>query len=354
MAISENIRLHLEEIEKRELSWAACLSSRSKGRVKFEEPCSIRPAFQHDRDRIVHSKAFRRLGDKTQVFLSPKGSHYSNRLTHTLEVTQIGRTIAKALMLNESLTEAIGLGHDLGHTPFGHSGERALGKLLKNGFRHEKQSIRVVDFIARNGQGLNLTYEVRNGILMHSKGKGSLIKKEGIPDTLEGQIIRLSDIIAYINHDIDDALRGGFIELKDVPYNNVLGEKGSQRINFMVKDLISESFSAIESGEKMILFTEKTTSMIEEMRDFMFKKVYESSVIMKEFDKSEKIINSLFHYFLENYDHFSEFYSPLLSDYKEQNVTDFIASLTDSYAIHLYTSLFIPERLKFPDFKNED
>jgi len=354
MSSLQNIRLHLEEIEKRELSWAACLSSASKGRVKFEEPCSIRPAFQHDRDRIVHSKAFRRLGDKTQVFLSPKGSHYSNRLTHTLEVTQIGRTIAKALLLNESLTEAIGLGHDLGHTPFGHSGERALGKLLKSGFRHEKQSIRVVDFIARNGQGLNLTYEVRNGILMHSKGLGPLIKKEGIPETLEGQIIRLSDIIAYINHDIDDALRGGFIELKDVPYNDVLGEKGSQRINFMVKDLISESFSAIESGDRMILFTESTTFMIEEMRDFMFKKVYESPVIRKEFDKSEKIINSLFYYFLDNYDHFAEFYSPLISTDREQNVVDFIASLTDSYAIHLYTSLFIPERLKFPDFKNED
>lgn len=354
MSIYENIRLHLEEIEKRELSWAACLSSASKGRVKYEEPCNIRPVFQHDRDRIVHSKAFRRLGDKTQVFLSPKGSHYSNRLTHTLEVTQIGRTVAKALLLNESLTEAIGLGHDLGHTPFGHSGERALGKLLKSGFRHEKQSIRVVDFIARNGQGLNLTYEVRNGILMHSKGKGPLIKSEGIPETLEGQIIRLSDIIAYINHDIDDALRGGFIELKDVPYKDVLGEKGSQRINLMVHDLVSESFAAIEAGEKMIRLSDQMTHMIEELRDFMFRQVYEAPVIRKEFDKSEKIIDALFNHFLENYSQFAECYSPLLSADREQNVADFIASLTDSYAIHLYNSFFIPERLKFPDFKNED
>ncbi len=350
----DNIRKHIEEIEKRELSWAACLSSASKGRVKFEELCSIRPAFQHDRDRIVHSKAFRRLGDKTQVFLSPKGSHYSNRLTHTLEVTQIGRTIAKALFLNESLTEAIGLGHDLGHTPFGHSGERALGKLLKNGFRHEKQSIRVVDFLARNGQGLNLTYEVRNGILMHSKGKGPLTKKEGLPETLEGQIIRFADIIAYLNHDIDDAVRGGFLDIKDVPHNDILGEKGSQRINYMVTDLISNSFEAIEAHEKIIRFGSETVKMIEDLRDFMFSNIYEMPEIRREFEKSEKIIKALFYYFKENYDNFTEFYSNPASDDPETNIADFIASLTDSYAIHLYMKLFIPERLKFPDFKNED
>jgi len=354
MMISDNIRKHIEEIEKRELSWAACLSSETKGRVKFEEPCSIRPSFQHDRDRIVHSKAFRRLADKTQVFLSPKGSHYSNRLTHTLEVTQIGRTIAKALFLNESLTEAIGLGHDLGHTPFGHSGERALGKLLKNGFRHEKQSIRVVDFLARNGSGLNLTYEVRNGILMHSKGKGPLMKKEGLPETLEGQIIRFADIIAYLNHDIDDAVRGGFLEIKDVPHNDILGEKGSQRINYMVTDLISSSFEAIEAKEKIISFSDETVKMIEDLRDFMFSNIYEMPEIRREFAKSENIIKSLFYFFKENYENFEEFYSRPASDDPETNIADFLASLTDSYAIHLYTKLFIPERLKFPDFVYED
>ncbi len=356
MTLNSSIREHLEEIEKRELSPLATLSSESKGRKIKEEPCSIRPAFQHDRDRIVHSKAFRRLGDKTQVFLSPKGSHYSNRLTHTLEVTQIGRTIAKALMLNESLTEAIGLGHDLGHTPFGHAGERALQKLLKDkgGFRHEKQSVRVVDFLARRGRGLNLTYEVRNGILMHSKGKGPLFKKSGIPETLEGQIIRLADIIAYLNHDIDDAMRAGFLDISKVPYNDILGDKGSKRINAMVTDLISESYGSINNGEELIRFSDKMTLMIEEIRDFMYKKVYENSSIRKEFDKSEDIINALFYYFLENQDQLKCYYAPLVSEDPTVNVTDFIASLTDSYAIFIYNRLFIPERLKFPGFYNED
>ncbi|MGI6394265.1 MAG: deoxyguanosinetriphosphate triphosphohydrolase [bacterium] len=350
----DNIREHIEEIEKKELSWAACLSSKSKGRKNPEEPCSIRPAFQHDRDRIVHSKAFRRLGDKTQVFLSPKGSHYSNRLTHTLEVTQIGRTVAKALFLNESLTEAIGLGHDLGHTPFGHSGEKALGRLLKKGFRHEKQSIRVVDLLARNGEGLNLTHEVKNGIVMHSKGQGPLLKKDTLPETLEGQIIRFSDIIAYLNHDIDDAVRGGFLDIKKVPYNDILGERPSYRINMMVTDLISNSFKALNANEKEIRFSSNMVKMIEDLRDFMFLNIYETTEIRKEFEKAEKIIESLFYYFSDNYDKLSEFYSNPVSDDPETNITDFIASLTDSYAIHLYTTLFIPKRLKFPDLKNEE
>jgi dGTPase len=356
MILNSSIREHLEEIEKRELSEYAALSCRSKGRKEKEDPCSIRPAFQHDRDRIVHSKAFRRLGDKTQVFLSPKGSHYSNRLTHTLEVTQIGRTIAKALLLNESLAEAIGLGHDLGHTPFGHAGERALQKLLKDkgSFRHEKQSVRVVDFLARRGRGLNLTYEVRNGILMHSKGKGPLFKTKGIPETLEGQIIRLADIIAYLNHDIDDAMRAGFLDISKVPYNDVLGDKGSKRINAMVSDLISNSYSSIESKDPIICFSDKMTLMIEEIRDFMYKKVYENISIRKEFDKSEKIINALFGFFLENQDQLKCYYAPLVSEDSVVNVTDFIASLTDSYAIFIYNRLFIPERLKFPGFYNED
>ena len=349
----ENIREHLEEIEKRELSWAAALSSQSKGRMREEEPCSIRPAFQHDRDRIVHTKAFRRLGDKTQVFLSPKGSNYSNRLTHTLEVSQIGRTVAKALLLNESLTEAIGLGHDLGHTPFGHSGERALDRILKsklkNGFRHEQQSLRVVDFLAKNGQGLNLTHEVRNGIVLHSKGKGPLIKKTGIPETLEGQIIRFADIIAYLNHDIDDAVRGGFLDIADVPHKDILGERGSQRINAMTTDLIYNSFEAISAHEKIIRFSDKMVGIIGDLREFMFKNVYELPAIRKEFDKAEHIIRALFDHFSENYDTIVNSNFIPISDDKETTIADFIASLTDSYAIHLYNTFFIPKTLKFPD-----
>jgi dGTPase len=354
MKIHNTIREHLEDIEKRDLCYAACLSSESRGRQVEEIPCSIRPVFQHDRDRIIHSKAFRRLGDKTQVFLSPKGGHYSNRLTHTLEVTQIARTVAKALFLNENLTEAIALGHDLGHTPFGHAGERALNSILKNGFRHEKQSLRVVDVLSRNGLGLNLTFEVRNGIITHSKGKGPLIRKEGAPATLEGQIVRLADIVAYLNHDIDDAVRGGFLKQKDVPFRDTLGSKGSERINTMVKDLISESFKAIESKEPVITFSEGMTEKVSYIRDFMFGKVYETKEIYNEFEKSENIIRSLFKYFTENYEQLGECYGPFLSDDPEVNITDFIASLTDSYAIHLYTRLFIPERLKYPGFRNED
>lgn len=345
----ENIREHLEEIEKRELSWAAALSANSKGRLREEEPCSIRPAFQHDRDRIVHTKAFRRLGDKTQVFLSPKGSNYSNRLTHTLEVSQIGRTVAKALLLNESLTEAIGLGHDLGHTPFGHSGERALGRLLKNGFRHEQQSLRVVDFLAKNGQGLNLTHEVRNGIVLHSKGKGPLIKKTGIPETLEGQIIRFADIIAYLNHDIDDAVRGGFLDIADVPHKDILGERGSQRINAMTTDLIYNSYEAISAHEKIIRFSDKMADIIGDLREFMFKNVYELPAIRKEFAKAEQIISVLFKHFQENYELIINSNFIPVSDDQETTIADFIASLTDSYAIHLYNNFFIPKTLKFPD-----
>ena len=347
----ENIREHLEEIEKRELSWAAALSANSKGRMREEEPCSIRPAFQHDRDRIVHTKAFRRLGDKTQVFLSPKGSNYSNRLTHTLEVSQIGRTVAKALLLNESLTEAIGLGHDLGHTPFGHSGERALDRILKskNGFRHEQQSLRVVDFLAKNGEGLNLTYEVRNGIVLHSKGKGPLIKKTGIPETLEGQIIRFADIIAYLNHDIDDAVRGGFLDIKDVPHKDIIGERGSQRINAMTTDLIYNSYEAISAKEKIIRFSDKMVGIIGDLREFMFKNVYELPAIRHEFDKAELIIRALFKHFSENYELIVNSKFIPVSDDQETTIADFIASLTDSYAIHLYNTFFIPKTLKFPD-----
>lgn len=354
MNINRSIREHLENIEKETLSVFAKLSSESKGRAKADKQCQIRPIFQHDRDRIVHCKAFRRLEDKTQVFLSPQGSHYRNRLTHTLEVSQIARTIAKSLLLNESLTEAIAMGHDIGHTPFGHAGERALGKLIKGGFRHEKQSLRVVDLIANSGEGLNLSWEVRNGIILHSKGKDALTKSSGIPATLEGQIVRLADIIAYVNHDIDDAVSGGFLDTKTVPYRKEAGRTASERINNMVKDIIKTSFEAMSAGTPVIRFSEQMNLMVESIRDFLFRNVYESDEIKNEFDKAELVIVSLFNYFKQNYDSLARLYSPLISKDPERNVADFIASITDSYAIHLYKQLFLPEKLSYPEFRYEE
>ena len=350
---TQSVREHLEQIEIETLSPLASLSVNSRGRNTRKpkhELCNIRPIYQHDRDRIVHSKAFRRLGDKTQVFLSPKGSHYSNRLTHTLEVSQIARTVARALSLNESLTEAIAVGHDLGHTPFGHAGERALNKLVSGGFRHERQSLRVVDLIAKSGQGLNLSWEVRNGIVLHSKGRGSIFSPHYFPATLEGEIVRLSDIIAYLNHDIDDAVRGGFLDKTIVPFAESIGVRSATRINKMVRDLIETSFVALADGEQHLAVSDKMQNIINELRDFMFERVYNAPEIRKEFDKSEKIITFLFTYFIEYPDQLSKYYSPLVSDYLERNITDFLASLTDSYAIELYTKLFIPARLQYPEF----
>ena len=234
------IREQTEEIERKILHPKACLSSQSRGRSKHEKEGEIRTCFQRDRDRIIHSKAFRRLKHKTQVFLAPKGDHYRTRLTHVLEVSQIARTIAKALRLNEDLTEAIALGHDLGHTPFGHAGEDILREIHPGGFDHYKQSLRVVDFLEKDGEGLNLTYEVRNGILKHSKGKGLIIPetKADRADTFEGQVVRVSDIIAYVNHDLDDALRAGVMKRSDIPKNIIktLGDTHAKRIDTMVKD----------------------------------------------------------------------------------------------------------------------
>ncbi len=347
------IREHLEQIEVQTLSPFASLSMNSKGRNQNKpncELCDIRPIYQHDRDRIVHSKAFRRLGDKTQVFLSPRGSHYSNRLTHTLEVAQIARTVAKSLLLNESLTEAIAMGHDLGHTPFGHAGERALNELAPNGFRHERQSLRVVDLLAKSGQGLNLSWEVRNGIVTHSKGRGEIFNSPDIPATLEGQVVRLADIIAYLNHDIDDAIRGGFLDAEKIPYTDVLGQKGSQRINTMVRDLVETSYRHLQDGDAVITLSDAMRRVINGLREFMFDSVYTAPSIRAEFEKSESIIRSLFTYFQTHPERLAEYYAPFVSAIHEQNITDFLASLTDSYAIKLYTALFIPSRLSYPEF----
>jgi dGTPase len=333
-----SIREMLEEQERVVLSSFAKLSSETKGRLKKDRECDIRPSFQHDRDRIIHSKAFRRLKHKTQVFLSPTGDHYRTRLTHTLEVSQISRTIAKALRLNEDLTEAIALGHDLGHTPFGHAGEAILNELLKEGFRHWEQSLRVVDIIEKDGEGLNLTYEVREGILKHSKGKGEILGDD-IPSTLEGQIVRISDIIAYINHDIDDAIRAGILSNKDLPYEclKILGNSHSKRIDKMVKDVIMNSFN-----KPKIYISEEILKSLEILRDFLYTNLYESEDLTNEHVKASKIIRDLYEYFLDNESAIPESLKRK-EEPIERIVVDYIAGMTDRYALTLYKNIFIPK-----------
>ena len=283
----------LEEREKKFLSPHAQLSSQSRGRRVPEEECSIRPAFQHDRDRIIHSKAFRRLKHKTQVFLIPGGDHYRTRLTHTLEVAQIARTMAKALCLNEDLTEAIALGHDLGHTPFGHAGEDILNEICPGGFRHSAQSLRVVDFLEREGRGLNLTFEVRDGILKHSKGKGDLIADDprDMPATYEGRLVRVADIIAYINHDLDDAMRAGLISPRDIPADCTaeLGDSHGKRIDAMVRDILEQSLGS--DPPKIAPSRRKLEAMVK-LRDFLYERVYDlptvhgEKIVLRVLDKS--------------------------------------------------------------------
>ncbi|MGQ9569313.1 MAG: deoxyguanosinetriphosphate triphosphohydrolase [Thermodesulfovibrionales bacterium] len=339
------IREQIEEIERKTLHPRACLSSKSKGRLKPEKEGEIRTCFQRDRDRIIHSKAFRRLKHKTQVFLAPRGDHYRTRLTHVLEVSQIARTIARALRLNEDLTEAIALGHDLGHTPFGHAGEAILREIHQGGFDHYKQSLRVVDFLEKNGEGLNLTQEVRDGIVKHSKGKGLIIPdlKSDLADTLEGQVVRVSDIIAYVNHDLDDALRAGVIKLSDIPKDiiRVLGDRHSKRIDTMVKDLI---FQSLKADLDKLEMSESILSAIYSLRDFLFERVYESDKIIKEFKKAKKVLQDLYNYYLE---HINEVFS-IIPRYekldKHRIVCDFIAGMTDRFALMTYEKLFFPRQ----------
>jgi dGTPase len=335
------IREKLEEVEKETLSPKACLSSRTKGRERSETPHPLRTEFQRDRDRIIHSKSFRRLKHKTQVFLAPFGDHYRTRLTHTLEVSQIARTIAKALRLNEDLTEAIALGHDLGHTPFGHAGEETLDKLLPNGFSHYEQSLRVVEKIEWEGKGLNLTYEVRDGILKHSKGRGEILddKKQNMPLTLEGQVNRVSDIIAYVNHDIDDALRAAVIEEKDIPPHliQVLGEWPASRIDRMVEDVVDASLKA---DLEKIAMSDEIKKGVAELRDFLYERVYFSPRAKPEIKKAEKIITDLYEYVLKNPRDYIKPYPK--EDSLEKRAGDFIAGMTDSYALGLYEKIFFP------------
>jgi dGTPase len=337
------IRESLEQRERMTLAPQAARSAESRGRLRPEPEDDVRPAFQHDRDRIIHSKAFRRLKHKTQVFLAPAGDHYRTRLTHTLEVSQIARTIAKALQLHEELTEAIALGHDLGHTPFGHAGERALDSLVPGGFRHYEQSLRIVDVLENDGRGLNLSWEVRDGIGRHSKGKkGSPVGME--PDkraaTLEGQIMRVADLIAYVNHDIDDAVRAGVLREEALPAKAVavLGTTSSARIARMVKDVVTETDQAALAEIRM---SDAVLDATLSMRAFLFDAVYENEAATAEFSKSAGILGGLWEKVRE---HPQELLDARIIDAEglDAATRDFLAGMTDRFAIALYERLFIP------------
>ncbi|MDI6699232.1 MAG: deoxyguanosinetriphosphate triphosphohydrolase [Candidatus Saccharicenans sp.] len=335
------IREQIEEIEKKILSPRACLSAKSKGRLRAEQPHPIRTAFQRDRDRIIHCKSFRRLKHKTQVFLSPFGDHYRTRLTHTLEVSQIARTIARALRLNEDLTEAIALGHDLGHTPFGHAGEETLNELLPGGFCHYEQSLRVVDKLEYDGKGLNLTYEVRDGISRHSKGRGEILgdDPESMPATLEGQVVRISDVIAYVNHDLDDALRAGLVEEDSLPSKviDILGKLHATRIDRLVMDVVD---SSLKNRLDRIAMSPKIYQALIDLRDFLYERVYLNQEARADLIKTGKIIRELYDYFLKNPDDWIKDYPK--GDPLERRVADFIAGMTDRYALSIYEQIFLP------------
>jgi dGTPase len=343
-----NIREQLEADEDKVLSPFAQKSSASRGRQRPEPLDETRPIFQHDRDRIIHSKAFRRLGGKTQVFLAPEGDHYRTRMTHTLEVAQIARTITRALRLNESLTEAIVMGHDLGHTPFGHAGEKALAHLIPDGFHHVKQSLRVVDVLEREGRGLNLSQEVRDGILKHSKGKGHIFSENPnlLAMTLEGQIVRISDIVAYVNHDLDDAVRGRVLAYDEVPGEILatLGASHSDRISRMVLDVVTES--RLEH-KRMIRMSEPVLAALISLRDFLYEKVYERTEIRREFERAQRILSELWGYFHKHEDEFRSRHWPKglpESEALSRAVADYITGMTDRYALRVYEELFLPRR----------
>jgi dGTPase len=334
------IREMLEQVEIHNLSEYACLSSKTLGRRFHIDECDVRMAFQRDRDRILHSKSFRRLKDKTQVFLAPVGDHYRTRLTHTLEVSQIARTISKSLRLNEDLTEAIALGHDLGHTPFGHAGEEALDEIFSEGFRHNEQSLRVVDILERNGTGLNLTFEVRDGILKHSKGRDSIASRENLPVTLEGQAVRIADIIAYVNHDIEDAIRAGIIAPENLPveYVSILGNSYGARIDTMVKNVINSSINlpAIIMGEPVLYSTEG-------LRDYLYDDVYPHEEIQSEIRKATKALKELFFYFVEcPQEIFKNLRRDIGDDSIQRIVCDFVSGMSDKMALKTYAELFLP------------
>ena len=329
-----NIREELERQEHLRLNPLAAFSDESRGRIRPEEPREedVRTVYQRDTDRIVHCKAFRRLMHKTQVFLQPEGDHYRTRMTHTIEVARIARTICRALGLNEDLAEAGAMGHDLGHTPFGHAGEAALSSMMKEPFRHNEQSLRVVDVLENGGEGLNLTYEVRMAILGHTG--------ERIPETLEGQVVRRSDQLAYVNHDIDDAIRGGILTNGDIPKDiaRVLGHSHRERIDTLVCDMIRVSR---EAGR--ILLSPKVDTALRDLRSFMFERVYRNPVAKGEESKAKDMLRRLYEYYYAHPEAIPQDFQPQLSlDGMERTVCDYIAGMTDNYAVHKYTEIFVP------------
>ena len=328
------IREDLEKREQETLSPYACLSMQSRGRQKPEELCDIRPCFQRDRDRILYSKSFRRLKDKTQVFLTPDGDHYRTRMTHTLEVAQNARTIARALRLNEDLAEAIALGHDLGHTPFGHAGERALGQVCPYGFRHNEQSLRILDILEKDGQGLNLTWEVRDGVLNH--------EMETVPHTLEGKIVRLSDKIAYIRHDMEDAIRGGILRESDLPQDigARIGYTNGEWLNTFIHDIVENSY-----GKNDIIMSEPIYRAMMDLREFMFRRVYTNPIAKGEEGKAIDLIKTLYAYYLEHIDLLPGYLLELMDkgEPRDRIVCDYISAMTDRFAIARYEKIYIPK-----------
>ncbi|MBQ9086856.1 MAG: deoxyguanosinetriphosphate triphosphohydrolase [Clostridia bacterium] len=333
-----SIRDRFLERERENLSVYACPTSETKGREKPEIPCEIRTDFQRDRDRILHCQSFRRLMNKTQVFLAPVGDHYRTRMTHTLEVTQIARIIARALRLNEDLTEAAALGHDLGHTPFGHAGENAMQKCFDPDFTHYKQSLRVVEKLENDGKGLNLTFEVRDGIVNHT-GKS-------MASTLEGIIVKYADRIAYINHDIDDACRAGILSVSDIPKSlrDVLGETHSQRINTMVTSIIRQS-----SGTPHIQMESEIQTAADQLRNFLFERVYRNPVAKSEETKAQEMLIRLFDFYVRHPERMPELYRRNMeTESAERCACDFISGMTDRYAIEMYSGLHIPKVWRGP------
>ena len=332
------IREMLEQREKEYLRPCATLSVNSRGRETVEDECDIRPVFQRDRDRILHSKSFRRLKDKTQVFLTPEGDHYRTRLTHTLEVSQNARTIAKALRLNEELVEAIALGHDLGHTPFGHAGERALDRVCPAGFKHNLQSKRVVEVLEKGGRGLNLTWEVRDGILNH--------QMSSTPATLEGKIVRLSDKIAYIHHDMDDAIRGRILSEEDIPkeIRNTLGDTTSQRLDRFIHDIIINSRDIDD-----IRMSDEIGQAMKDLRAFMFENVYQNPKAKGEEVKAERLVENLYEYYYRYYHEMPDEYQMLMEERgesRERVVCDYVSSMSDRFAIAVFNDLYMPDSWK--------
>ena len=328
------IRENLEQWEKIYLSPYATLSQNTRGREKPEEQCDIRPVFQRDRDRILHSKSFRRLKDKTQVFLSPEGDHYRTRLTHTLEVSQNARTIAKALSLNEDLVEAIALGHDLGHTPFGHAGERALNEICPYGFRHNEQSVRTVELLEKEGEGLNLTWEVRDGILNH--------QTSNIPATLEGKVVRFSDKIAYTYHDMDDAVRAGILQEADIPreIGEIIGYTPGERLNNFIHDIVTES-----KGTNDVKMSADVECAMRDLKVFMYERVYSNPIAKGEEHKAESLVKTLYEHYMNHTNELPKFFLELglQGESREQVVCDYISSMTDRFAIALYDELYVPK-----------